>query len=142
MRVRGLVAALLVTALCACGGRSGEPEEQSTSTPSPSRSTEAAGPDVPGKPANDDLSGFTCSRDGAGDWHASGVLTSPSGSSDYRVTVVVAPTGSDRAGSDRARARRKFIQNVKQAEPKNFEVKKVPAGSEGGTCRVQVVRLD
>ncbi|MGH3423876.1 MAG: hypothetical protein ACRDO8_04050 [Nocardioidaceae bacterium] len=142
MRVRILVAAALVLALSGCGGGGAEPAAQETGRSEPSAQASATPSEdpaagLPGEAANGDLSEFTCESGSGGAWSASGVLTSPSGSSDYQVTVAVAASGAGRT-----KARQEIVANVKKDDPKSFEVAHVPAGADGGTCRVQVVRLD
>lgn len=132
------MAALLVCLLVGCsgGGTSDTASQDAPGSPATTKPAPSDRPDLPGKAAGGDLSGFICGPANDGDWKATGVLRSPSARSDYRVTVVVAADGTDRT-----KARRKVIPKVQKGKPKDFRIKNVPAPGDGGTCRVQVVRL-
>lgn len=136
MPVRVAAALLLGLALVGCGSDRDEPE----GSPSPSRpaktSAEATAQHgaARGEPAQQALTEFSCGRTD-GRWRAQGVLTSPSGKSDYRVTVVVAPDDTRRS-----KARRAEVNGVKKGEPERFTIRNIPGGDDG-SCRIQVLRL-
>lgn len=139
MEIRIVGALALVLCLGACGGAgTDKPADAGSSTPVPAE-TEAtsAGPTLPGLAANGDLTAFTCGRDTKGGWNATGTILNPAATSDYRITVVVAPTGVERP-----KAKRQVLPKVKKGTSTPFSVKKIPVtAGDGPSCRVQVVRF-
>lgn len=129
----------LLAVLTACGGGSDEPATDGASTPVPAEtSATSAGPNLPGVAANADLTAFTCTRDASGVWNATGTLLDPVRTADYRVTVLVAPLGTDRA-----RGKRQILPKVQRNKATPFTITKIPVtAGDSPTCRVQVVRFD
>lgn len=133
-RVPVAVAAALLLGACGAGDADSGGNSPSPTAPTTPQKT-PAGPALAGTPANSDLSDFICEGGSDGEWTAHGVLSSPGGRSDYEVTVAVAPEGTRRS-----KARRKIVSDVTR-KPTSFRVGHIPGDGDGGTCRIQVLRL-
>lgn len=130
-----IAAVALLLVLGACGAGSDEPKE----SPSTAATTQpAASPTTPaptGDPVPAALSRFRCDPDGAGTYTASGTLANNAKKTvTFQVTVFVGQPGPAPQS-----ARTKQVPKVARGGSVEFQVDKIPAAPEGGTCHVQVL---
>ncbi|MCL3816867.1 hypothetical protein [Aeromicrobium wangtongii] len=130
-------ALLLLLLLAACGADS----DGSGATPTrtvPAAGQEAAIPMTPaptGEPVPAALSRFRCEPDGSGTFTASGVLSNATKKTvTFQVTVFV---GAPAPNPQQARTQQ--VPKVAAGGSIEFQVAKIPAAPEGGTCHVQVL---
>lgn len=140
--MRTLAIALLLV-LAACGGGS-DPGAKPTATkttakaePKPTPKPSVAAPT--GTPAPEALSRFLCaidSKDSKDRWRASGTIANGGKTkATFQVTVYVGEaTGSDE------KARTTQLPDIQAGGSAKFEIAKVPAPEDGGSCHVQVLR--
>lgn len=139
---RGVVASVLFGAVVA-GCSSSASEEPAD--PEPSKGAEStqkgnAGPleVADGVVVPQSLSELRCAPGGKGRWNVSGTLTNDEAdAADFRVTVVVAPPGTQAAT-----AREITVPDVPSGKSVDFASRRLPATTgDDQVCSVQVVRL-
>lgn len=129
------VSASLLIALAGCGGSDGpatRPTTSATAAREPAQSTIAP---PTGTPVPEALSQFRCDPDGAGTFQASGTVENATKAKvTFQVTVYVGDP-QDVPSS----AKTKQLAGVAGGGSVEFQIDKIPAPAEGGTCHVQVL---
>lgn len=133
MRIAALA---LLLVLAACGGGSGGTEPPAAaSAPAADPNAAPTTPAPTGTPVPEALSRFHCVADESGTFTASGVVAnSTKAAVTFQVTVYVG-----KASGAAQQAATKQIPKVAGGGSVEFEIDKIPAPADGGTCHVQVI---
>lgn len=132
-----VAAVALMFVLAACGGGGGsDPEPPAASTGTESSGAAASGSaELKGTPAPEALSRFRCEADDDKRWNASGVLSNLGKTkTTYQVTVYI---GQATGGEEQARTSQ--VPSVAAGGSTKFQLKRIPAPTDGGPCHVQVL---
>ena len=132
-----VAAVALMFVLAACGGGGGSEAGQTPAATGSTGNTPSAppAPALKGTPVPEALSGFRCEQDSKDRWNASGVLSNVGkAKTTFQVTVYI---GQATGGEERARTTQ--VPSIAAGGSTKFQIKRIPAPTDGGPCHVQVL---